>query len=587
MKVRAKILIPTLILCTLAVVIPSVIGVYTMIQALENEDILAMKKDANNLMTNLSIAISRRVAEFEVITYPTGYLNSQATTDEKIDFLKNVVKSSKSYITMSIFDVNGIEIGDTMNIGIGDDASNKEFFKQAITGKIYRSDKPEFSEPIQKYVIYFSAPLYKDGKIDGVVVGRYPLDRIYRLISPLQEERLFQINLLSSDGTLIYSSANKKDILSKNLGSEPIFESVIDSDNNVAHQISDEKSYLPNSLIVGVKSPISQDPGSDYWVLLISRHVDDAFSVPQTLQNQLIIFGAILTVIVIISVLFVVQKFTDPIRELRNAASNIANGNLGARYNITSNDEFGDLGRSFNAMISAIQKTNIEKEEFAAMVSHELKTPLIPISGYAELFLDGSLGEITPEQKEKLHIIYENSIRLTNLIQDILDARKIELGKLKLDLRDESVKEVVKRSIDIFGPIAQQRGITLSDNTEDVIVRCDTDRILQVLNNVISNAVKFVPTQYGTISINSRIENGLVMLSIKDNGIGIPKEKQDDLFKKFYQVDKTLTRKSGGTGLGLAISRGIVESHGGKIWVESEENHGTVVHFTLPRGGKN
>ncbi|MBI5697271.1 MAG: sensor histidine kinase [Thaumarchaeota archaeon] len=587
MKVRAKILIPTLILCTLAVVIPSVIGVYTMIQALENEDILAMKKDANNLMTNLSIAISRRVAEFEVITYPTAYLNSQATTDEKIDFLKNVVKSSKSYITMSIFDVNGIEIGDTMNIGIGNDASNEEFFKQAITGKIYRGDKPEFSAPIQKHVIYFSGPIYKDGKIDGVVVGRYPLDRIYRLISPLQEERLFQINLLSSDGTLIYSSANKKDILSKNLGSEPIFENVIDSNNNVAHQISDEKSYLPNSLIVGVKSPISQDSGSDYWVLLISRHVDDAFSVPQTLQNQLIIFGAILTVIVIISVLFVVQKFTDPIRDLRNAASNIANGNLGARYNIKSNDEFGDLGRSFNAMISAIQKTNIEKEEFAAMVSHELKTPLIPISGYAELFLDGSLGQITPEQKEKLHIIYENSIRLTNLIQDILDARKIELGKLKLDLRDESVKEVVKRSIDIFGPIAQQRGITLSDNTEDVIVRCDTDRILQVLNNIISNAIKFVPTQYGTISINSRIENGLVMLSIKDNGIGIPKEKQDDLFKKFYQVDKTLTRKSGGTGLGLAISRGIVESHGGKIWVESEENHGTVVHFTLPRGGKN
>jgi signal transduction histidine kinase len=584
MKVRSKILIPVLVLSTLAVVIPSIIGIYTTIQVLENENILTMKKDANNLMSNLSTAISERVAEFQIITYPKAYLSSTATVGEKVEFLKNIVASSKSYITMSIYDVNGIEIGDTMNIGIGDDVSNEEFFKDAIGGKVYHGSKPEFSSSIQKHVIYISGPIYDDGEISGVVVGRYPLDRIYSLINPLQKEKLFQIDLLSKDGVLIYSSLNKKDILNKNLSTEPIFQRLIRSDDPVDHRISNDDPYFSNSLIVGTKSAIYPDSISDYWILLISRPVDEAFVIAQTLQTQFIIFGSLFTGVVIVSILIVIRKFTNPINDLKNAANDIASGNLNTRCVLTSTDEFGDLGRSFNIMLDAIQKTDVEKEEFAAMVSHELKTPLIPIAGYAELFLDGSLGNMTEEQKEKMHVIYENSLRLSSLIQDILDARKIELGKLKLDMRVESIQEIVRNSVDTFRPLAEQRGILLVDGTQDITVRCDPDRILQVLNNLISNAVKFVPEQHGTISINSRIENGTVVLSVRDNGIGIPKTKRDGLFSKFYQVDKSLTRKSGGTGLGLAISRGIIESHGGKIWVDSEENHGTTVYFTIPKG---
>lgn len=239
--------------------------------------------------------------------------------------------------------------------------------------------------------------------------------------------------------------------------------------------------------------------------------------------------------------------------------------------------------RSNVRLTKQLQQIDTEKEEFSAMITHELKTPLIPITGYSELFLDGSLGNMTVTQKEKMQIIYENSIRLTTLIQDILDARKIELGRLNLDLRSESIKKIVERCVDIFKPIVNNKGIKLIDETQDIIVKCDPDRILQILNNIISNAIKFVPEKQGTISINSRIESGLVVISITDNGIGIPKEKQDGLFKKFYQVDKSMTRKSGGTGLGLAISRGIIESHGGKVWVESEQKKGTTVYFTIPK----
>ena len=242
------------------------------------------------------------------------------------------------------------------------------------------------------------------------------------------------------------------------------------------------------------------------------------------------------------------------------------------------------LERRLESLLENLKTIDMEKEEFAAMVSHELKTPLIPISGYAELFLDGSLGNITKIQREKIHVMYENSILLTTLIQDILDAQKIELKRLNLDIRTESIKEITKRCIDIFSPIAEQKGIKIIDETQDMMISGDPDRILQVLNNIISNAIKFVPIQYGTITINSRNDNDAVMISVKDNGIGIPKSKQKDLFKKFYQIDKSLTRKSGGTGLGLAISRGIIEAHGGEIWVESKENYWTTVNFTIQKG---
>jgi len=311
-------------------------------------------------------------------------------------------------------------------------------------------------------------------------------------------------------------------------------------------------------------------------------------------------FAIISTVAVISTGLFVyviTMQIVKPITSLKNTALAITMGNLDVKAEQTTVDEIGQLAHTFNGMIDNIKTTvalqleteklkqiDHDKEEFAAMVSHELKTPLIPISGYAELFLDGSLGNISELQREKMQVIYENSIRLAILIQDILDARKMELKKLRLDIHVESIKEIAKRSIDIFMPIAKQKVVKLVDDTQDIMIQCDPDRILQVFNNIISNALKFIPVKLGTISINSRIDNGTVMISISDNGIGIPKSKQDDLFKKFYQVDTSLTRKSGGTGLGLAISRGIIESHGGKIWVESEENHGTTIHFTIPQG---
>jgi signal transduction histidine kinase len=196
--------------------------------------------------------------------------------------------------------------------------------------------------------------------------------------------------------------------------------------------------------------------------------------------------------------------------------------------------------------------------------------------------LKGRLGELTEMQMKSAKTIFDNATRLSRLIQDILDVRKMELGRLKLDIRDANAKEIIAQCITAFKTTVQSKNITLVDNSQDIALQCDPDRIIQVINNLLSNAFKFVPQENGKIELGTKIDNKSVIFSVKDNGIGIPKDKQDSLFKKFYQIDTALGRKAGGSGLGLVICKGIIESHKGKIWIESELGKGTIIYFSIP-----
>ena len=243
-----------------------------------------------------------------------------------------------------------------------------------------------------------------------------------------------------------------------------------------------------------------------------------------------------------------------------------------------------DKGNVLGVFAAARDATQVkQKDEFSAMVGHELKTPLVPILGYSELLLSGDMGKLTETQNNSVKTIFDNATRLLRLIQDILDVRKTELGKLNLDIRDVNAKEIIAQCLTAFKTTSQSKEITLVDNSQDIPLQCDFERIIQVINNLLSNAFKFTPQKYGKIEVGAKIDNDSVIFSVKDNGIGIPKEKQANLFKKFYQVDTSIKRSALGSGLGLAICRGIIESHKGKIWLESEAEKGTIVYFSISR----
>lgn len=224
------------------------------------------------------------------------------------------------------------------------------------------------------------------------------------------------------------------------------------------------------------------------------------------------------------------------------------------------------------------------KSQFASMVTHELKTPLVPIKGYCEMLKEpGLLGDLNAEQLDAMNSIFINTIRLEGLIADVLDAQKIDMGKMKFNKENFSVDEIMSLMIKDLASMMKDKQIEFVNLTNDTsVIYADKNRLYQVLRNFVGNAVDFVPVK-GRIEICAQSNGNEVLFYCKDNGLGIPKEKQGNLFKKFYQVDTSATRKHGGTGLGLAICKGIVEGLGGKVWLESDAGKGATFYFTLPK----
>lgn len=252
---------------------------------------------------------------------------------------------------------------------------------------------------------------------------------------------------------------------------------------------------------------------------------------------------------------------------------------------LKSNRQLAEKETELKEVIAKARNIERSKQEFSSMITHELKTPLVPIIGYGSLLLNEKLGELTPRQKEKLQIMFNSAKKLAALSQDLLDVQKLELGELHLSMVDTSASQIIEGSISSLATEAEVRNIILINNSNGgAVLRCDPDRIAQVLNNLVNNAIKF-SHEGGKIDLDAKLEDASVIFSVKDHGIGIPKNKQDRIFTKFYQVDTSLTRKAGGTGLGLAVCRGIVEAHGGKIWLESEEGKGSIFSFSIPVGG--
>lgn len=237
-----------------------------------------------------------------------------------------------------------------------------------------------------------------------------------------------------------------------------------------------------------------------------------------------------------------------------------------------------------------LRDTDIAKEEFTTMISHELKTPLVTISGYAEMLREdnGVLGPLNNEQIKAVEKISIETAKLERLISDIMDAQKIDLERMKFNKKEFKVDEFLDEQIQIHSKLMNNKKIHFVNTTkEKMSITSDQYRLSQVFANLIKNAVDFVPSNDGTIEINAQSTNNQVTFYVKDNGSGISKEKQEQLFKKFYQVDTSLKRSHGGTGLGLVICKGIVEGLGGKIWLESEVGKGTIVFFIIPKNDSN
>ncbi len=379
--------------------------------------------------------------------------------------------------------------------------------------------------------------------------------------------------------------------------------------------------------------------GGTIWLGLSTQSIEQV--IEEMIQRALLIDFLLVSVFILFayilsnSVIVSIKKLTEGARE-------IGTGNLDYVIDIQTKDEIGHLAVAFNKMAKDLKESRYElecysrtleakvdertnelnqnvtelkdarvaalnlledmdnankelnesywklkeadklKDEFMNIAVHELKTPLVPIIGYISMMRDGSLGELTEEEEKSLDIISRNVDRLKKLIDDILDISKLESGAMRFEMNDVSVVDVVRNSVQDMQSYAAGKKLTLKAEIQaDIpLVHGDKNRLMQVLTDLIDNAIKF--TESGGVVVEAKRVDDDVLVGVRDTGIGIVQKDISRLFVKFQQIDSSLSRRYGGTGLGLAICKKIVEAHGGRIWVESKLGEGSVFQFTLP-----
>ena len=319
------------------------------------------------------------------------------------------------------------------------------------------------------------------------------------------------------------------------------------------------------------------------------------------LRKALIFYTVLAFIPCIILVGFFARYFSRRLGAIIDYASTLATGNFSARLQHHGQDELGILGRQLNEtgeklqkMFEELQREHVELEklerirkDFVINVSHELRTPLASIQGYTETLLDGALDD-KEHNVRFLNIIRQNAERLARLTSDLLTLSRLELKTQPLQITNYAVNPLIEECLDTLQPIAAPKNIELRFHRApvDAQIFCDSEAIHQVMMNLLDNAIKYTP-EHGFITISaesvSEKTNGEMMLiGVRDSGLGIPADDLPRLFERFYRVDKARSRALGGTGLGLAIVKHLVRSMGGEVRVHSEVNQGSTFSFTVP-----
>jgi signal transduction histidine kinase len=280
-------------------------------------------------------------------------------------------------------------------------------------------------------------------------------------------------------------------------------------------------------------------------------------------------------------------SISRPLQKIDRAASKIGMGNYDERIHIDSEDEIGDLANTMNTMAQKMEKVDQERQkldqlrnDFLANVSHELRTPLTTMQGFLEALQDGLIDK---EGTEKYYdVMYQETMHMNRLIDDLMDLIKLEHKEIELSKYPVDVPSLLQKGKFKFGQKALEKKVAIEVHINDHLPKAyaDPDRLEQIINNILKNAVKF--TDEGRIDITARQEDAFILITITDTGIGISEGDQELIWERFFKVDRGRSKQNKGTGLGLAIVKELVELHQGKITVTSELGKGTEVKVWIP-----
>jgi two-component system, NtrC family, sensor histidine kinase GlrK len=279
----------------------------------------------------------------------------------------------------------------------------------------------------------------------------------------------------------------------------------------------------------------------------------------------------------------VTHSITNPLRVLIEKTKEVSRGCFEGGLRIDSPPEVSELARTFDTMCEKLKEVDKVKSDFFSSISHELRTPLTAIKSGISLLRQGVGGPIPDKQERLLTILSEETQRMIELVNSVLDLSKMEAGMMSYRFNREKLIPLIEQVVSELTPLLEAKKIHLqAELPQDTPpLQLDRERILQVLRNLIGNALKFTP-EGGRLWIFAGPRDGVMAFSVKDTGPGIPKEDLGAIFEKFHQFSSEASKRIKGSGLGLALVKHIIASHGGKVWVESEVGQGSVFTFTLP-----
>lgn len=415
----------------------------------------------------------------------------------------------------------------------------RDWYKGAVSSNHTYVSEAYMSQATDRKAVAISEPIYSNNDIlAGLWVGLINLDSLEQQISNLDFSDNRRILIADHHGNTIIDTGNPDNDKSiQHTDLESIRSALDGKSGSITETINGTKMF---SVYQYAKI------GPHNWAVVLTQPYENAFTTIST-SNEF----AYLIIVIIIVILAASGFFT---------------------YR---------LDRSNQVLANKLHNVDIQKDEFSAMITHELKTPLVPIIGYCKMLKTEMLGKMNAEQQSAIKTIDENAKNLEKLISDILDVRKLELDRIKFHTESISMDEFFDGIGLSYQQVLDQNGkeFVVDVLEKKLYIQADRARLRQVFDNLISNAIKFTPSMGAKIVVGCYKTNGSAILYVKDNGMGIPPEEQSNLFKKFYQIDTSERRKIGGTGLGLAICKGMIEKMGGSIYLESDGKTGSTFYM--------
>lgn len=434
----------------------------------------------------------------------------------------------------------------------------------ARTDRVYISESYQSQATGRPQVVAVAAPVMTVGpqpRRIGIVVAAYDVAHLQRLTVEAARAQGLDVEVTDQRGVAIASHRGPL----TSMRDDPLIAAALAGRSGVGERGVDDERQL------AAYAPISKVG----WAAMALVPARTAYAPVTALRNRVFLITLLLASLLLTGAWVLARMLRQRYRAEESMASALKQaGRLAAtnRLMIVEMEEQNQRLREVDRL----------KDEFVALVSHELRTPLTSIVGYVSALKRGRAGSLMQEQLQLLEVVERNSQRLIGLVSDLLVAAKADAGKLKLEQEIVALDRLLGEALDSARPLAGEKGIELTaTGSATAVVFADRARILQVLDNLISNAVKFTPPG-GHVNVALSTVGTTAKLSVEDTGIGIPAEEQDKLFTRFFRASTAVDREIQGTGLGLSIVKTLIELHGGTIALESREGTGTTFTITLP-----